>query len=145
LAPYFSLRSQVIAGHDHSSNKRSVFLISHLDTTVMSNHSALQPLNPDRAREHLMRIGDRECRWQRGKCDTIVDRRGGGPTSRHTIPDPPTLPLKAEWQGGSGIHLSAIDHDGLILTVPELHVQFRTTPPPLKEEWQGGSRMYPQP
>jgi hypothetical protein len=57
LAPYFSLHSQVIAGHDHSSNKRSAFLILHLGATVMSNRSALQPSNPDRAREQPMRTG----------------------------------------------------------------------------------------
>jgi hypothetical protein len=57
LAPSFSLRSQVIAGHDHSSNKCSVFLISCLGAMVMSNHSALQLPNPDRSREQPMRIG----------------------------------------------------------------------------------------
>jgi hypothetical protein len=49
LALSFSLCSHVIAGHGHSSNKRSVFCISCLSTTVMLNRSALQPPNPNRA------------------------------------------------------------------------------------------------
>jgi hypothetical protein len=37
---------------------------------------------------------------------------------RHIILDtPPPPPLKAEWQGGSRIHLGTVDLDGLILTV----------------------------
>jgi hypothetical protein len=59
--------------------------------------------------------------------------RRGPHFTRHTILDPPP-PLKAEWQGGSGIPLSAIDRDELISTVQELHVQFRTPPLPLKAE-----------
>jgi hypothetical protein len=42
----------------------------------------------------------------------------------------PPPPLKAEWKGGSEIHLSTVDHDGLILIVRELRIQFRT--PPIK-------------
>jgi hypothetical protein len=47
-----------------------------------------------------------------------------------TTPPPP--PLKVEWQGGSRIHLSVVDHDELISTIREFHVQFRTPPPPIK-------------
>jgi hypothetical protein len=73
------------------------------------------------------------------------DRRG--PTSHATLFWTPPPPLKAEWQGGSRIHLRAVDHDELISTVRELRVQFRTPPPPppLKAERQGGSGMHPQP
>jgi hypothetical protein len=64
---------------------------------------------------------------------------GGGPTSHATLFQTPPPPLKAEWQGGSGIHLSAIDHDELISIVRELCVQFRT-PPPIKSRMAGGLR-----
>jgi hypothetical protein len=66
----------------------------------------------------------------------------GSHFTRLTIPDPP--PLKVEWQGGSGIRLSVVDHVDLISTVRELRVQFRTPPLPLKAEQQGGSGMEPQ-
>jgi hypothetical protein len=126
----------------------------------MSNRSTLQPSNPDRAsdrpigtnrvrtnpnrgREQPMRTGpvarlsgiqvaERETRH-----GSRHDRRGPHFT-RHTIPDPPP-PLKAEWQGGSGIHLSVVDHDELISTVRELRVQFRT-PPPIKGRMARGLR-----
>jgi hypothetical protein len=52
-------------------------------------------------------------------------------TPHHSGPPPPPPPLKAEWQGGSGIRLNVVDQGELILTVPELHVRFRTPPPPL--------------
>jgi hypothetical protein len=112
----------------------------------MSNHSTLQPSNPDRAsewpmgtdpnraREPPMRTGpvarlsgvqvaERETRHGSRR-----DRRGPHFT-HHTIPDPPP-PLKAEWQGGSGIQLSTVDQGEIISTVRELRVQFRTPPPP---------------
>jgi hypothetical protein len=60
------------------------------------------------------------------------DRRGAHFT-RHAIPDPP-LPLKEEWQGGSRIFLSIVDHDDLISTIQELCVQFWMPPPLLKSE-----------
>jgi hypothetical protein len=61
----------------------------------------------------------------------VVDMTGGGPTSHATLFwNPPPPPLKAEWQGGSGIHLSVVDQGELISTVRELHVRFRTPPPP---------------
>jgi hypothetical protein len=56
LALSFSLHSHVITGHDHSSNKCSVFCILCLDATVMLNRSALQPLNPDRASDRPIGI-----------------------------------------------------------------------------------------
>jgi hypothetical protein len=92
-------------------------------------------INLNRGREQQMRNARCAVRWHTGgKRET---RHGGrhdreGPHfTRHTIPDPPH-PLKAEWQGGSGISLSAIDHDDLISTVRELRVQFRTPLPPIK-------------
>jgi hypothetical protein len=147
----------VIAGHDHSSNKRSVFCISCLDATVMSNRSTLQPPNPDRAsdrpigtnpsrvrnwpigtnpnraREQPMRTGPvaqlSGVQVTEGKCDMVVNRKGGGPISHATLFWTPP-PLKAKWQGGSGIHLSIVDHGELISTVRELHLRFRSPPPP---------------
>jgi hypothetical protein len=143
LAPSFSLHSQVIAGHDHSSNKCSVFLNSRLGATVMSNHLTLQPPNPDRAREQTMRTGPiarlSGVQVAEGKVrhDSRQDRR-----RPHFMPHysgPPHSPLKAEWQGGSRIHLSVVDHDGLILTVRELRIQFQT-PPPIKGRMERGIR-----
>jgi hypothetical protein len=61
----------------------------------------------------------------------------------HYSGQPP--PLKAEWKGGSGIHLSTVDQGELISTIQEFHVRFQIPPPPLKVEQQGGSRMKPQP
>jgi hypothetical protein len=49
LALSLSLRSHVIASHDHSPNKHSVFCISCLGATVMLNRLALQPPSLDRA------------------------------------------------------------------------------------------------
>jgi hypothetical protein len=60
----------------------------------------------------------------------VVDMTGGVPTSHATLFQTPPPPLKAEWQGGSRIHLSTVDHDELISTVRELCVQFRNPPPP---------------
>jgi hypothetical protein len=83
------------------------------------------------------------------------EARHGGRRDRRRVPlhtphhsGPPPPPLKAEWQGGSGIRLSTVDQGELIPTVQELRVRFRTPPPPpppLKAEWQGGSGMKPQP
>jgi hypothetical protein len=163
LALSLSLHSHVIAGHDHSSNERSVFCISRLGATVVSNRSTLQPPNPDRASDRPIGMNPNRAREQPMRTGPVArlsgvqvaegevrhgsrqDRRGPHFT-RHTIPDPPPPPLKAEWQGGSGIHLSVVDHDELISTVRELRVQFGPPPPPpLKAEWQGGSGMKPQP
>jgi hypothetical protein len=94
--------------------------------------------HPNRGREPPMRtspfvrlsgihVAERETRH-----GSRHDRRGGGHFTRHTIPDPP--PLKAEWQGGSGILLSTVDHDELISTIRELRIQFQTPPLPLKAE-----------
>jgi hypothetical protein len=57
------------------------------------------------------------------------DRRGSHFTC-HTIPDP--TPLKAEWKGGSRIHLSTVDQGELISTIRELHIRFHTPPPTAK-------------
>jgi hypothetical protein len=133
--------------------------ISCLGATVLSKRSTLQPPNPDRASDRPMRLNPyRFSNWPigtnlnrsreppmrtspvarlgviqvaRGKRDTVVVMTGRGPTSHATLfRDPPPPPLKAEWQGGSGIRLSVVDHDDLISTVRELRVQFRTPPPP---------------
>jgi hypothetical protein len=47
--------------------------------------------------------------------------------TRHTISDTPP-PLRTEWKGGFGIHLSVVDHDELISTVRELRIQFWIPP-----------------
>jgi hypothetical protein len=136
--------------------------ISRLGTTRMSNRSILLPLIPDRAREWPMgtephrarelpmrngpvarlsgiQVAERETRH-----GSRHDRRGGALHTPHYSGTPPPPPLKAEWQGGFGIHLSVVDQGELISTVRELHVRFRT-PPQLKAEWQGGSGIKPQP
>jgi hypothetical protein len=121
--------------------------ISRLGATVMSNRSTLQPSNPDRASEWPMGTNPNRAREQPMRTGPVArlsgvqvaegemrhgsrqDRRGPHFT-HHTIPDPPPPPpqLTAEWQGGSGIHLSTVDQGELISTVRELHVRFRTPP-----------------
>jgi hypothetical protein len=54
LALSLSLRSHVIAGHDHGSINAVPICISRLGATVMSNRSTLQPPNPDRASDRPM-------------------------------------------------------------------------------------------
>jgi hypothetical protein len=144
--------------------------ISRLGATVMSNRSTLQlsnlnrasdqpigtnpyriskwPIgtNPNRGGEPPMRTGPvaRLSGIQVVERETRHDDRHArrGPTSHATLfrPPPPPPPLKAEWQGGSGIHLSAIDPGELILTVWELRVQFQTPPPPIKGRMARGLR-----
>jgi hypothetical protein len=117
---------------------------SRLDATVMSNHSTLQPLNPDKASDRPIGTNPyRVSKWPmrtcpiawlsgvqvaKGKCGTIDNRTRGGPISHATLFRMPP-PLKVEWQEGSGIHLSTIDQGELISTIRELHVRFRTPPP----------------
>jgi hypothetical protein len=111
LAPSLSLRSQVIAGHDHSSNKCSVFLISRLGAMVMSNRSALQPPNPDRAREQPMRTGP--VGWLSGvqvaegkvRHDSRQDRRGPHFTPHYSGPPP----IKGRMARGLWNASSAVD------------------------------------
>jgi hypothetical protein len=133
--------------------------ISRLSATLMSNHSTLQPSNPDRASDRPMGSNPyRVSKWPIGtnpnrtreqpmrngpvarlsgiQVEERETRHGSrhdrrGPTSHATLFRTPPPPLKAEWQGGSGICLSVVDHDELISTVQELRVQFRT-PPPIK-------------
>jgi hypothetical protein len=128
----------VIAGHDHSSNKRSVFGISCLGAIVMSNRLTLQPPNPDRASDRSIGTNPyRVSKWPmrtgpvawvsgvqvaEGNCDTVVNKTGGGPISHATLFQTPPPSLKAEWPGGSGIHLSTVDHGELISIVRELHI-----------------------
>jgi hypothetical protein len=136
----------------------------------MSNRLTLQPPNPDRAsdrpmgtnpyrvskwpigtnpnrgREQPMRTGpvarlsgiqvaERETRH-----GSRHDRRGAPLHMPHYSRPPPPPPLKAEWQGGSGIHLSVVDPGELISTIRELHVQFRTPPPTAKGRTVRGLR-----
>jgi hypothetical protein len=127
----------------------------------MSSRLTWQPPNPDRASDRPMGTNPyRVSKWpigtnlnrargtaneKRPRCvlsgiqvaeretrhGSRHDRRGPHFT-RHTIPDPPPPPLKAEWQGGSGIHLSVVDHDELISTVRELRPIPDPPPPPIK-------------
>jgi hypothetical protein len=142
--------------------------ISRLGATVMSNRSTLQPSNPDRASDRPMGTNPyRVSKWpigtnlNRGREPPVrtgpvarlsgiqVEKRETRHGSRHDrrgaplhtphYSGPPPPPLKAEWQGGSGIHLSVVDHDELISTVRELRVQFRT-PPPIKGRMARGLR-----
>jgi hypothetical protein len=121
--------------------------ISRLGATVMSKRSTLPPSNPDKASDQPMGANPyRANKWPIGthpnrgrepptRIGPFVrlsgihvaeretqngsrhDRRGGGGalhTSHYSRPPPP---LKEEWKGGFGIHLSVVDHDELILTV----------------------------
>jgi hypothetical protein len=68
-----------------------------------------------------------------GKRDTVVIMTGRGPTSHATLfrtPPPPPPPLKAEWQGGSGIHLGAVDHRWVNLNHLRVACPIPDPPPP---------------
>jgi hypothetical protein len=137
--------------------------ISRLGATGMSNHSTLQPSNPDRAsewpmgtdpnraREPPMRTGPvarlSGVQVAERECDTVVNMTGGGPTSHTTLfRTPPPPPIKGRMARGSRIQLSTVDQGEIISTVRELHVQFRTPPPPaINDRTQGGPGMKPQP
>jgi hypothetical protein len=99
--------------------------------------------NPPRGTSPIARLG--VIQVARGRRDTVVALTGGAPLHTPHYSGPPPPPLKAEWQGGSGIRLSIVDHVDLISTVREFPTQFQTPPPSLlKAKQQGGSGMEPQ-
>jgi hypothetical protein len=121
--------------------ERNVFGISRFGATVISTRSTLQPSKPARANVRpigmdshgvsgwpiginligvenppmgtspVARLG--VIQVARGKHDTVVVMTGGAPlhTPHYSGPPPPPPSLKVEWQGGSGIHWEAVDHD----------------------------------